>query len=468
MNLNIRMRKLSLTLAAGAAAVGLFSCSEDVVVQTQPKSDIYFRAGLVGSRAAEITTANLQNFKAIGFSKAESGAETPYYSGGFATYTGEKLGSTTIFTGEPTYYWPEEKDAPIKFYAYGPASLNLSFPSGDPAARTLDFTCTRNLAEQADFIVANAEGTKARDGKEGVLLTFDHMQSQVIVMAKNENPNYTCEITGVRIGRIKSKATYKYPTPGSDAVTDPWDNLNTTDTYTWYIPAVTLNEKEQSLMNGMKTAGGKEISGNPMILPQKTKRWNRNCIKYDDSNWVDPGKGKDNYGAYLAVKIKITSAGDTNPIELFPKGYSNAWAAVPLGMSDEWNLPVGFTFEPGKIYTFVLDFTYGAGNVAPSVPVDYPDPDDPDNPDDPDKPGNPDDPTLPDGDPDKPVYPGDDPEDPDNPGNPDAGEIILGRIKIDATVEPWNKELPPIKISMVTDEEEEPEEPEEEDDEDIY
>lgn len=411
------IRVISWMIAMAGAFGGLLSCSQDVVVETPPQTDIHFRIGVEGSRAMETTTDNLQKFDVKGYLIMPDG-ESLFYDD-FVTYKKKDVGDKFLFQSL-RYFWPEDNTG-VKFYAFAPSGCSDIKPQfifdkdGYLDKKGLGFKCINDLSRQVDFIVAEAAGSKNVNGQDGMTLMFHHLESQVIVKAKNANSAYTCEISGVRIGRVKSKGTYNFATPASGSFSGEWEDLNTTDTYTWIIPSVMLGTTEQTLMSdGMKTVAGNPIMGNPMIIAQTTSPWNRNKKPKNTAGEKNYGPEYDNYGAYLAVKVKIISSQteNSNSIELFPSGYSNEWAAVPLD----------FEFEPGKCYTFVLDFSVGAGNVAPPVPTD---------------PTKPDDPTLPDDDPDKPTYP--DPDKNDENNDKDSGEPILGEIRLTVTITPWGE-----------------------------
>ena len=98
------------------------------------------------------------------------------------------------------------------------------------------------------------------------------------------------------------------------------------------------------------------------------------------------------HGTYLALKVKITTAGGS---AVYPySGSESAWMAVPV--------PSQLEFVQGKKYNVTVDFFSSTGNGAGYV--------------DPEKPGELD----------------------GNTGTDDSGKkIIGGAIKFDATVSGW-------------------------------
>lgn len=95
---------------------------------------------------------------------------------------------------------------------------------------------------------------------------------------------------------------------------------------------------------------------NAMLLPQQLVAWTPETDKKNDNN-----------GAYIALKIQITTK---DGARVYPATGDYDWAAVAINTN----------WEAGKKYVYTLDFSSGAGKVDPEKP-------DPIDPTDPFKPG---------------------------------------------------------------------------------
>lgn len=319
------------------SALTLASCAYDEPesARTEANEAISFRSGMA-SRASETTNANLTSMYVTAFD-----GTNPYFEN--ANFV---KGADSFFTSPNKYAWLQ-KDETLNFFAYSPSQDELGadiVTMTDKAGMTLqDFTVAEDIADQVDFITANASGTGAKNGTSGVELTFDHRLSQVEVRAKSENPTYTFKVTGVRIGRAEYKGTF-------DFTTNQWtlDDWHDTAIYTSSCDEITLNATPQSIM-------GK--SGNAMLLPQKFYAW-------------DPTNDPDNVArdAYLSVLVRITRT--DNGFQMYP--FTNDKMKDDNGQPRQYawaSIPISGTWEQGKKYIYTLDFTYGGGNVDPDDPT---------------------------------------------------------------------------------------------------
>ncbi len=333
------MNKTPLFLAV-LSTMALASCADDETfdsrnIQNPYEEGITFRSGMA-SRATETTNANLNSIYVSAFT-----AGSPYF---------EKenfvKGSDTYFKSNNKYEWLELNEE-IKFYAYAPSESELGADivnSTDSAGLVLsNFVVADSIADQVDFITANATGTRKANESTGVELTFDHRLSQIEVQAKSDNTDYTFKIAGVRIGRAEYMGTFDFNT--NKWTLDEWHDKAV---YTSYCTPFILGSEAKSIMGN---------SGNAMLLPQSLTPWN-------------PGGDPDNAarGSYLSVLVQITRT--DNGYRVFPypddtkptdnqriAGY--AWASIPLNT----------TWEQGKKYVYTLDFTEGGGNVDPDDPT---------------------------------------------------------------------------------------------------
>ncbi len=331
------MKAIQILLAM--TAVGLAACTEQEIPEsvTRDGNAIDFRPAMgTRSRATETTNDNLSQFTATSFL-----GDANYF-----TNVVFSKGTDGFFTSADKYYWPGDKSE-LSFYAYSPSEEELTSTGGTiemtPTSKKLqDFSVAEDIADQVDFITANATGNKDANEASGVELTFDHRLAQVEVRAKSDNPNYKFKVTGVRIGRAQYMGTF-------DFTTNTWtlDDWHDTAVYTSSCDEVTLASTPVSIMGA---------SGNAMLLPQTLTPWS-------------PTDDPDNVAreAYLSVLVNI-STDDGAVIYPFPSDTQKdasgnlrkyAWASVPLSG----------TWEAGKKYIYTLDFSEGAGTVDPDDPT---------------------------------------------------------------------------------------------------
>ena len=333
------MKKTPLFLAV-LSTMALASCADDdaftsKTVQDPAEQGITFRSGMA-SRATETTNANLSSIYVSAFT-----AGSPYF---------EKenfvKGSDTYFTSPNKYEWLEGKEE-IDFFAYSPSEEQIGGTISNKAdtigLELTDFMVADSIADQIDFITANAKGTRLENQNTGVELTFDHRLSQIEVQAKSENPTYDFKVTGVRIGRAQYMGTF-------DFTTNKWtlDDWHDTAVYTSFCSPTTLTAQAQSIMGP---------SGNAMLMPQTLIPW-------------QPANDPDNVAreAYLSVLVQITRK--DNGYRVFPYPDDNLKDASGQPRQYAWaSIPLSGTWEQGKKYVYTLDFTEGAGNGDPDDPT---------------------------------------------------------------------------------------------------
>ncbi len=317
-------------------ALTLAACSEDEPIssRTANADAISFRSGM-STRATETTNANLSSIYVTAFN-----GTTPYFEN--ANFV---KGSDSFFTSPSKYEWLGDNET-LNFYAYAPSQdelgADVNIIDGKAGLQLENFAVADNIADQVDFITANASGNSENNRDSGVELTFDHRLSQIEVQAKSESPTYTYKVVGVRIGRPQYMGTFNF-------MTNTWtlDDWHDTAVYTSSCDEVTLGATPQSIMGP---------SGNAMLLPQTLTPWS-------------PTGDPDNVAreAYLSVLVQITRTDSGYRMYPFPNDTMKdadgnprqyAWASIPLSG----------TWEQGKKYVYTLDFTNGAGNVDPDDP----------------------------------------------------------------------------------------------------
>ena len=232
-----------------------------------------------------------------------------------------KGGAWTTDAGK--FFWPMEGD--LHFYAYAP-----DVPGAEDAPGTYEITSSSqklanfspcaSAAEQKDFVYAYAKGNLIDNGTSGVNVDFKHALTEVSIAAKNDNSAYTVEVTGVKLGNIKSKGTFTFPAVNK-ATPASWD-LSGSGAATYETTWTTANKlgKTVSSLDASNVAF--------MLLPQQLAT-----------------NTKASAGNYIALKVKITMQGG--------KVIHDDWAYI--GINTNW--------EMGKHYTYTLDFTSGAGQT---------------------------------------------------------------------------------------------------------
>ncbi len=329
------MKRTQLFFAA-ITALTLASCAEDEPLSVRSSDEaIAFRSG-IATRATETTNANISSIYVTAFE-----GTNPYFDN-----VNFLKGSDSFFNSTTKYSWLENSDT-LKFFSYAPSmdelGADITIPTGEANLKLENFSVPESIADQVDFITANASGTKKDNETSGVELTFDHRLSQIELRAKSENPTYTIKVTGARIGRVQYTGTFDFAT--KEWTLDDWHD---TAIYDVTCDEITLNEEPQSIMG---------TTGNAMLMPQTLTPWS-------------PVNDPDNVAreAYLSVLVQVTRTDNGFQIYPFPNDTKKddngnarkyAWASIPLSG----------TWEQGKKYVYTLDFTYGAGNVDPDDPT---------------------------------------------------------------------------------------------------
>lgn len=336
-----------LFIAAGALA--LASCSNDEPVSVRQLSDeaISFRSGM-GTRASETTNANIDKIfvtavygDSIGNKGARTFKNTLYFDN-----TEFDKGSDSFFTAAngKKYIWLAPKQE-IDFFAYSPSQDDLGADivmKEDNSGMTLEsFSVPEDIADQVDFITANASGTRENNETSGVELTFDHRLSQIEIRAKSENDSYTYKVAGVRIGRPQYMGTFDF-----NSNTWTLDDWHDTAVYTSYCDTTTLTSAPVSIMGD---------SGNAMLMPQTLTPWD---YKGDPDNVARE--------AYLSVLVQISRT--DNGVQIYPYANESETTNHPVREFGWASIPLGATWEQGMKYIYTLDFTNGAGHIDPDDP----------------------------------------------------------------------------------------------------
>lgn len=344
-----------------------------------------------------VSSGALSSQKGIGFSaytaKPTKAAQTDVTTDDFDSFEVTAIGNGAIYfdnvtfekNGEvwastPAYFWPAYA---LDFYAYNTPSNGFEDRSIAVGSQTLTFTPSTVLAEQEDLVAAKAIGKKESDNnaKSAIALTFNHYLTQVVVNAKCSNAGYKVEVEGVKLANLAGEGTYTFST-GNMVATTGLVNSSTSSDYSSTFTAKTLTSSPQEVMA--------ETSGKWYLVPQTVAAWKRNSDESTESSTNEMANTSN--GTYLALKVKITTAGGS---AVYPYSGAAAWMAVPV--------PSELAFAQGKKYNVTVDFFSSTGKGA-----GYVDPEDPGELD-------------------------------GNSGTDDSGKkIIGGAIKFDASVTGWD------------------------------
>ena len=360
------------SMALMAAMATLFaSCSNDEIRNTASPVEIGFNTTLSGVTRTVLDNSNFAQFKVTALNSTDGSA---YFSDENVSKDGNSW-----FT-ENHYYWP---DNALDFYAYAPTDLS-NVTINQTTKQIIDFVPVYNVENQQDIVVAIGSGSKETNMENGVHLNFKHELAQIEVKATNERPStYNVDVLGVKLGRVKTKATMTFPSVAGNHAT--WTDPTEVMTYgIKYDEAITLSTEAQSLMGG---------NDNWLMIPQSLTAW-------------DTSKTEDQ-GFYLSVLLRIT---DKSGNVIYPQPKEGQEQSEVYAYSA---VPVSATWDAGKKYTYTLKFFKDNGGAGVTDP-------DPTNPD----------PDLPEGDPDVDPQPI-----PDEPGG--GGNIMQGTIFFTVNIEDW-------------------------------
>ena len=313
------MKKKGLFMMAAACLLAATSCSQDELAGSSPLSgnEIVPTAIIGGdvkkdARAVETKITNLGKFTVNAFQAGEEN-----YMKNVEYTTSDNGSSWTTAAGK--FFWPVEGD--LYLYGYAPAEpgANGTFKLDKDAQTLTDFVPFENAAAQQDFVYAKSTGNNATNGTSGVEMNFQHALTEISVAAKNSNTAYTVKVTGVKLGNVKTKGTFTFPSTANSATS--WTPSNATTDVGSYE---TTWSNATVLTSSVSTLDESNVAF--MLLPQQLEKSEKAYEK-----------------AYLALKVNITMQGG--------KVIHDGWAYI--GLNTNW--------EMGKHYTYTLDFSDGAG-----------------------------------------------------------------------------------------------------------
>ena len=322
--------------------MAMTSCMRDEVVGENKGHVIGFRTA-VDTRGMEATRYTLDAFHVTAL---EDGTDTPYFANVPFVHT-----NSNSYMSNTEYYWPGN-DRRLKFYAYAPSAEDMGGATVTltHAKKSVEgFTVNNKISEQRDLIYAYNEGDQnlGLDEQVDVPLRFEHKLSMINITARTDSDyEYNCK--GVRIAGVYNKGNMadlagNEWTIADGAVKSVFEKVHDE-------PFVVSKHNGKWIMGELRDYDGDDVEDYAFMIPQTFTAW-------DPAN--DPTNEQG--GAYLAVYLQITT---TDGAVVFPSasldtdGDGYEWAAIPLP-SSEW--------KAGYRYSYQLDFTRGAGYVAPEL-----------------------------------------------------------------------------------------------------
>lgn len=416
-NTNTYTRHLLIRPAALCCAVlllvsGLSSCSIDRTTDYDPGAPVTFRPLMDGmTRAVAVTSGNYETelpsltVHALRVGSGSNGADEIFFVDDFSFKGNIKEGGDTpYYESDVPYYWPKD-DRRIYFYVYntalgGTPAINST---ANDASKITGVTVPADAKLQEDMLVTRTYGSGQTNGAQGwnvtngVEVRLRHALAQIKVQARSSNPNMQVKVVGVKLGGISMTADFKIPNTAEQSsltgtiVRDRWENWNTTKEACIYKHVDEVTAVQPALGSAVQgtllTSTASDLLGGEgfMVIPQQVTT-----------------------GAYIAVLCRIyQKTGFTQTgqelMQLFPNpgtggGDKNKYSFTSVDIAPDW--------EPGKTYTYLLDFFTSSGGAG----VYPPDQDDPTG--------------------------GSDPGINDSNGTP--GESILGgKLRLTVTVDNW-------------------------------
>lgn len=396
-----------------AIALMMTSCAQEDVLSVNDGNSkdnlITFRVHAPKiTRAQDYTTENLKAFNVFGYKgwpeeeyEAEKPLEDFFEEGEPVLFSyNDELG---VFTSATPYYYPSNGSY-LYFNAYAPINLSVEKCDDYGGVKIEGYTVKSNITEQEDIIFANGLGHLDYNEPD-MELDFTHALSKVFVsdVANTGNP-YKYEIKGLKFGNIAMTGDYEYR--GVRALSDPGEQENGSfdedgylDDYDGYghfwkasdnqtesvevifdKPIVLDAENTRaSLMDAYDedlALNKANASGSFMLIPQKLSK---NFV--NDDGEFNEGQEFNPEMSYIAFLVRITNT-DKGWIEEDPSGneveeefvvypFNSGVEAISATYDDKtyaWAaFPISSLWVPGRFIDYFVDFSKGAGFVAPGA-----------------------------------------------------------------------------------------------------
>ncbi|MDE6271478.1 MAG: fimbrillin family protein [Muribaculaceae bacterium] len=370
--------KKSLFMLCVAAAT-LASCSQEDVLDMAANhgadNAINFRARTFkATRGAEVTSESLNSFMVIGLKgdldavREGEGQLSAWWTSPVefkrSTVEGDANGDMQYFRSDTPMYFPSDF-SPVSFLAYAPSTLsNVSASLGQPNAEDNGnlliegYTVNSDINSQEDIIIDGVGGVQRDDTYPSLDLYFKHALSKVFVSkAKNDNSEYTYKVAGVRFGNIAMTGDCKYDPSAGDG------SMHSYFTWTYADQKASVEHK---FAKGIEIDGsadlmsGAETDGSFLLIPQTLP--SELASEESDQRFLC----KEGV-AYIGLLIQIVQKDDNKVVYPFEKGVDNITETID-GEKYAWAIfPVGTTWLAGNYVDYQVDFTNGAGFVAPGA-----------------------------------------------------------------------------------------------------
>jgi hypothetical protein len=386
------MKKNLLILAA--AALAFAACSNDEMVasvDTSQSNAISFRP-----LTTNITRTNGPGVKSTWetgdlFNVYASFKGIKYFQDDFTKQDG------TNFTSENKHYWPADISSTNKvvFTAVWGATQKTDNPGVIE-----DYAPASEAASQMDVLLALEEysAKPSENSTAGAAkLNFRHTLSQIVVNAKNSNPNLKVTISGVRVGYVQMQGDFNY---GSGVVTTTQEteangNAGTiTDGVTlisqscWTNDAMSGEATDKANTYKYNQASALVLSGKVDASTAFTSGWTPWILlpqtQSAATGYVTPQSGTviKNATASGYEEITASSIYQANPnlngsylaLQMTIENYVDSEAKGTI-VDKQWCYwPIAFTWNPGYKYTYTIDVagggyqpidTDGDGNLDP-------------------------------------------------------------------------------------------------------
>lgn len=345
------------------AAMALVGCSKDSLVANVDPAPIAFNIlSDAQTKATPVESGNLSQIKV----KTVTSSGAAYFENTFSKPTS---GTSWTSTGNVSYYWPAS--GTLSFLAYYPADLTTGFVTAEvenDLSAIHTFKPKQSAGQQSDFLVGKRVGLS--NSTSSVNLYMKHALCQIEIQAKCSNPNMLVKVKGVKIANVFQQAKIVFPTDGINDATSTlprsvWQNASSNGRITYYAGGIsatsevkltrassTVQPAAQSLMMG---------DGSFMLIPQ------------GQSEGLTQWGGGTGTGTYIAVLCQIwqknttsTSTNDADyPTLIFPTS-QDKYGYAAVGIQPDW--------DPGKKYTYTLDFFSGGTGGAGQIPPEKTDP----------------------------------------------------------------------------------------------
>lgn len=379
-------------LMTGIAALTLSSCSQDEVISVNNNKNadnlITFRVRSPKlSRASEFSTYNLDDFMVYGYKGCpDEGEEVIDYfeNGDPLKFTREAGG--LLFTSAIPYYYPTDGSM-LYFAAYAPSDQSVTKADNYGGIKIDNFTVDGDITKQIDIIFADG-GSNLEPYEPDQELTFKHALSKIYISeVRNSDTRFKYEIIGVKFGNIHNSGNIFYN--GEKALNMPEDEINETFNSDGYIrngegkialmPTGEQNNDMEyifatpivldkttttaEVMSGSDTEAveAADKTGCFMMIPQQLSSAYLNEDGEINSSSFDAGM------SYIAFLVRITNLITNEVIYPYAEGVDAISKAVGENTYAWAAFPVSTLWVPGLYTDYLVDFSKGAGFVAPGA-----------------------------------------------------------------------------------------------------